>query len=137
MVKAFAAVDWPNPAGVIDRGQHGDRARLNVLGAVAEALLHRDFEAVFVCGAYSAVEPVAASCGQFDSESTDVVSNVQILGQWVSIKRLGINDQPARVGRVGKSRPTGQNRRPRAARMIDRASDKERQLGVKRAVLFG
>jgi hypothetical protein len=110
---------------------------VNILRAIAEALIHRDGESTIVHRDDAAIHSVAPARGQFDAQQAQRRTRLQCRRQRIALRRQRRDVEPARIGAAGKSRGTGEQRDPGPAGIIHRSQQQERKLGEERAMLVG
>ncbi len=95
--------------------------RLDVLGAVAEALVDVDRQRSVGLRHHRAVHAVAPTCRKLDAEERDPTPGQRACSYAVTLRRREIELHGSRVRRPQEARSSGEKRRPRGSVVVHRA----------------
>ena len=135
-VEVFESLDGPWTL-VMGLSHPRQLAALDVLRAVAEGLVDVDPEAGLAQRQHMPVHAIAPTRVQLDAQQAQRRTGAQAFGQRVARYRPGGDLEVAGVGRPHEAGRSGQHRRPRPPRPIDRADQHQGQLAVELPVLLG
>src|SRR5262249_3991727 len=113
------------------------RSRLDILRAVAEALMNADREAQLIGRNDDPVHTVAAARLELDAEQSDRRAGHDVGGERIAMAGPDIDAQRPRVWRGDEAWMPHENRGPGPALRIEAADHEERQLAEQLAMLIG